>query len=79
MLEALSTLHHPGTAQCVAVERAFLASYGGGCNVPAACHAWLEGGQIQAVAVSEASSGELTRVRGTGDGPELGTRLAQQL
>ena len=79
VLEALATLNHDATARCVAVERAFLASYGGGCNVPAACHAWITDGRLHAVAVAEAPSGTLARAEGTGDGPDLGAQLARAL
>lgn len=79
VLEALATLNDEPTARCVAAERAFLESYGGGCNVPAACHAWIDGGRIAAVAVAETASGALVRAEGTGDGPEVGMHLASQL
>ncbi len=36
--EVVSFLHHPSTAQCVGVERAFLGRMGGGCQVPIAAH-----------------------------------------
>ena len=39
--ERLSFLHDEATAVCVAAERSFLATLGGGCQVPLAAHAQL--------------------------------------
>ena len=48
VLPLLASIDHAQTRRCVAVERAFLMAYGGGCNVPAGCHAWLEGHEVVA-------------------------------
>jgi hydroxymethylbilane synthase len=79
VLDLLRVLDDEPTRRCVRAERAFLATYGGGCNVPAACHAWpLDGGGLRAVAVVEA--GALRRAEAEGDDPEaLGRALAQAL
>lgn len=79
VLEALAELNHDATANCTAVERAFLEAYGGGCNVPAACYAWEEGGRIRAVAMAEDASGAIARAEATGSGPDLGIALAREL
>lgn len=42
----LGALHHDRTAVCVAAERAFLRAISGGCSVPAACHAVLDGDEL---------------------------------
>jgi hydroxymethylbilane synthase len=80
VLDLLASVDHPETRRCAEVERAFLAAVGGGCNVPAACHAVLENGGISAVACLETDEGGLRRVsaRGT-DGPALGQGLAAAL
>ena len=42
----LAALHHEPTATCVRAERAVLAGLGGGCQVPVASHARVEGGRL---------------------------------
>ena len=60
------------TTRCVSVERAFLAKLGGGCSVPAACHAILEGEGIRIYAAYQQSSGEVQRLtRFTSEGDEI--------
>lgn len=77
-LDALAAIDHAPTRRCVTLERAFLAAYGGGCNVPAACHARLEQDTLHAVAVAEDASGTLTRVEASGtDAIAVGRHLAQ--
>lgn len=44
--ELLAHIHHAETALAVTAERAFLAGLGGGCSVPVAAYAWLEGAQM---------------------------------
>jgi hydroxymethylbilane synthase len=46
VLAWLSALHHPDTAVCVEAERAFLRGVDGGCSVPVAGFAVLEGEQL---------------------------------
>jgi hydroxymethylbilane synthase len=80
LLGLLAAIDHGPTRAAVAVERAFLQSFGGGCNTPAACHAWFEAGALRALAVAPGPTGELRRVEGEGpDGPALGRRLAAAL
>ena len=42
----LGAPHHADTAVCVEAERGFLRAISGGCSVPAACHAVLEGDEL---------------------------------
>ena len=84
VLGVLAAIDHAPTRACVTAERAFLAAYGGGCNVPAACFVQVEGSILRGVAVAESASGQLHRVEAEGalgsDGPErLGRALAQQV
>lgn len=81
VLDLLSTVDHPPTRRRVAVERSFLKFLGGGCNVPAGCHAReVEGGALEATAVVADERGSLAREYGRGDDPiELGRRLALEL
>src|SRR5262249_39423432 len=43
---ALQPLHDPSTSACVVAERAFLAALGGGCQVPVAALATVEGDRV---------------------------------
>ncbi|HCH64872.1 MAG TPA: hypothetical protein DFR83_18850, partial [Deltaproteobacteria bacterium] len=68
----------------VTAERAFLAAYGGGCNVPAACFVQVDGAELVGVAVAESASGQLQRVEARADlrgeaAIELGRFLAQRV
>ncbi len=45
--DLLAAVHHPPTALAVAAERAFLAELEGGCQVPMAAHATVDGGRIR--------------------------------
>ncbi|MBA4392419.1 MAG: hydroxymethylbilane synthase [Desulfobacca sp.] len=44
--ELLTILHHRDTAFCTKAERAFLNQLQGGCQVPIAGHAWIQGKEI---------------------------------
>lgn len=80
VLGLLAQIDHAPTRAAVGVERAFLQSFGGGCNTPAACHAWSAGGELRAMAVAPDPAGGLRRAEGSGlDGPALGRRLAAEL
>lgn len=81
VLGLLAAIHDAVTARCVAAERAFLAAYGGGCNVPAACFAVPMGdGGVQVTAVATVEGGALRRVAGAGlDPAAVGARLALEL
>ena len=73
----LASIDHAETRSCVMAERAFLAAYGGGCNVPAACHVQWRDGMWWGVAMAERATGGLLRVEASGTEPvELGQELA---
>ncbi len=64
---AVGVLHDPITAACVAAERAFLAGLGGGCQIPVAALASIEGERISITGVVCDPEGEtLIRVEATG-------------
>ena len=79
----LTPLNHHATWQCVTAERAFLAMLEGGCQVPIAGYAQLEGSTLQMVGrVASLDGKEMLTQRMQGDAatPEsLGHRLAQDL
>lgn len=81
--QLLAPLHHEETAVRVEAERAFLGRLGGGCQVPIAAHAVLEGDQMHLDAL-------IGHPRGTpmyrdsergpvADGEAMGIRLAERL
>lgn len=78
----VACLNDPETARCVAVERAFLARMGGGCQVPIAAHCVSEGEGIRVVAAVVHPDGR-TMVKDNYAGPEsdpaIGSRLADAL
>ncbi len=47
VLDLISFIHHEPTAVCIDAERAFLITMEGGCQVPLAALARLEGGQVR--------------------------------
>ena len=80
VLTLLASIDHADTRRRVEAERAFLTAYGGGCNVPAACHALLEGDGIRLIAVATDAQGVLVRLERRGaDGEALGRELAAAL
>ena len=86
MRDALARLTDPDTATCVALERAFLEALGGGCSVPAACHAWIDGDAVAYAAflgrddgAAVAERGRCARADGVAVGASLGRRLAATL
>ncbi|MEO5363595.1 MAG: hydroxymethylbilane synthase [Magnetococcus sp. DMHC-8] len=83
MAEQLAPLNHPPTWQCVSAERALLATLEGGCQVPIAGHAQLQGDTLHLIGrVSSLDGTEMiTRhMQGSSDDPAaLGQRLAQAL
>ncbi|MHB8878369.1 MAG: hydroxymethylbilane synthase [Myxococcaceae bacterium] len=83
LLELLSILEHRPTREAVTAERAFLAMLEGGCTVPLAGFATLEGGALRLRGLVGSPDG--TRiVRGerrgpVADGERLGRELATEL
>jgi hydroxymethylbilane synthase len=79
--DAVVTLHHGPTGRAVTAERAFLATLGGGCNVPLGAHA-LDGGEsLELVGfVARVDGSGMLRGERKGEEPgELGRALAREL
>lgn len=80
---ARRALHDPATATCVAAERAFLRRLGGGCQVPIAGRAQLEGAGLRLdglVAWPDGSGGfEGTRRGSAAEAEDVGRALAEDL
>lgn len=79
---ALGAIHHFPTAICVDAERAFLATLGGGCSVPAACHAQLvgDGGMRVLAFFAEGEIGRRVVIDGEAeDAIALGQRAAAEV
>jgi hydroxymethylbilane synthase len=81
VLDAVRPLHHEATARAVTAERAFLATLGGGCNVPLGAHATLAGDSLELTGfVARTDGTELLRGDARGDDPTaLGRDLAREL
>lgn len=60
-LELLAAVHHADTATAVAAERAFLVRISGGCSVPAACFAEVDGDRIRVRGLYAPEAGEPVR------------------
>ncbi|MDX9739859.1 MAG: hydroxymethylbilane synthase [Gammaproteobacteria bacterium] len=81
--ELVAVLDHAPTHVCVTAERALNTRLEGGCQVPIAAHATLDGDRVHLAAlVGRPDGGEIIRVEdeATRAGAEaLGTRLAEEL
>jgi hydroxymethylbilane synthase len=79
--EAVAPLHHEPTARAVTAERTFLATLGGGCNVPLGAHATTRGEGLDLVGfVARVDGSAMLRGERQGDDPaELGPALARDL
>jgi hydroxymethylbilane synthase len=79
--DAVAPLDHAPTARAVAAERAFLATLGGGCNVPLGAHAFATGDELELVAFVAAVDGRglLRGERRGADAEALGRALAEDL
>ena len=79
--EAVAPLHHEPTGRAVTAERAFLATLGGGCNVPLGAHATPRGQGLDLVGfVARVDGSAMLRGERQGDDPvELGSALARDL
>ncbi len=77
----LAPLHHSETAVRVTAERALNKHLNGGCQVPIACYALLEGEQLWLRGlVGQPDGGLLLRAEGRGtDAEALGVQVAEQL
>jgi hydroxymethylbilane synthase len=75
------TLEHAASRTAITAERAFLAVFGGGCQVPIGAHATVDGAEIHLRAFvsqpdgSNAKRGELTGTDATSVGTELTGKL----
>jgi hydroxymethylbilane synthase len=82
-LELLAPLHHPDTADCIRAERAMNRRLQGGCQVPIAGHALLEGDDLRLrglVGTPDGSRVLIAEHRLSRDQAEaLGTRVAEDL
>lgn len=83
LLELLAGLHHADTASCVLAERALNRALQGGCQVPIAAHAVLEGDTLQIRALVGTVDGSRV-LRAEGSGPrtapeQLGESVAAEL
>jgi len=80
VLGYLSVIDDGPTRACVAGERAFLATFGGGCNVPAGCHMWPADDGFHALAMVSDEAGVVRRFEGLGADPvALGVAAARTL
>ncbi|MCR4418842.1 MAG: hydroxymethylbilane synthase [Clostridia bacterium] len=83
ILELVRPLHHAPTGAAVTAERAFLAALQGGCQVPAAAHAYVEEGALYLEGLVAGADGrELIRGERHGavrDAESLGRALAGEL
>lgn len=79
----LQPLHHDATALCVRAERALNKKLQGGCQVPIACFAELDGAQLFLRGLVGAADGSImlrAEQTGTADAPEaLGIAVAERL
>jgi len=75
------TLDHERSRIAVTAERAFLAVFGGGCQVPIGAHATVNGSEIHLRAfVSEPDGSNVKRGEITGQDPvDIGRELAHQI
>jgi hydroxymethylbilane synthase len=83
---AVRAVHHPATAVAVAAERGFLRTLEGGCQVPVAALAALEGtslrlhGRVVSLRGEHAVEGQATApARDEHEAADLGARLAERL
>lgn len=75
----LARVEDPEARRAALAERAFLAAYGGGCDVPVACHVRVRGDRLVGEAAGPRAGG-IHRVRLDGRDPlDLGRRLALAL
>lgn len=83
LIALLQELHHPDTADRVVAERAVNTRLNGGCQVPIACYAELEGDQLYLRAlVGEPDGTRLLRCEMRGartDAEQLGIAVAENL
>lgn len=83
LLDLLSHIVDPQTSIAVTAERAFVEGMGGGCKVPIAAHASVEGNTLHMVGMVASEDGHQmvkTRLESTSEKPhEAGRALAEKL
>ena len=82
VLERVAAIEHPASRRAVDAERSWLATLGGGCDLPAGAHAVIGAdGRVALTALLASRDGRIVlRVGGEGDDPvELGLRVAHDL
>jgi hydroxymethylbilane synthase len=81
--ELVDAIHHQATALCTQAERALLNRLQGGCQIPIAGHAWIQGQQIILKGlIAGLDGGKLIKDQLEGpltDPTSLGVRLAERL
>lgn len=81
--QLLAALEHAPTRRCIAAERALNAALQGGCQLPIAAYAELDGTSLRLRAlVADPDGGEAVRAEGKGPAAEpetLGRRIAEEL
>ena len=78
MAELILPLHHPPSGRILGAERGFLETLGGGCQIPVAALARLEGDELTLEALIADPSGERIR-RGRKTAPAAGEESAADL
>ena len=81
--QLLAPINDSATLACAEAERAFLRALGGGCQVPYAAHATVDGEQLRLIGAKFSADGRNVQradVAGSMRDPhELGTRAAEQI
>lgn len=78
--EILSSIEDETSRRAVDAERSFLATLGGGCELPVGAHATVDGGELRLEALIASSDGRiLLRDWTSGTGTDIGSRLAEKL
>jgi hydroxymethylbilane synthase len=81
--QTLASINDGNTAACVTAERAFLRALGGGCQVPYAAHATVDGEQLHLIGATFSPDGKDVRrvdIAGPVDNPaDVGQRAAKQV
>lgn len=81
MITILQTIHHEETARAVEAERAFLRTFQGGCHLPLAAYARVQGEEVELTGLVGKPDGSklLKSVQRGRNEREIGEQLAQDL
>ena len=81
--EVMARVSDANTAACTTAERVFLKALGGGCQVPYAAHASVEGERLRLLGATFSPDGKNARrteiVGSTNDSQDVGERAAKQV